>query len=107
MNASSTRTAFVFAGGGSLGAVQVGMLHALTEQDLRPAFLVGASAGAINAAYFAANPTPAGVAGLDRLWCGLTRRKIMPMRVRDLFRIATRRAYVVGGRRSDCSVIRS
>ena len=95
MNASSTRTAFVFAGGGSLGAVQVGMLHALTEQELRPDFLVGASAGAINAAYFAADPTPSGVAALDRLWCGLTRRQIMPMRVRDLFRFATRRAYVV------------
>ena len=89
------RTAFVFAGGGSLGAVQVGMLHALTEQGLRPDFVVGASAGAINAAFFAANPTPDGVAALDRLWCGLTRRQVMPMRVRDLFRIATRRAYVV------------
>ena len=95
MNASSTRTAFVFAGGGSLGAVQVGMLHALAERDLRPDFVVGASAGAINAAFFAADPTPSGVAALDRLWCGLTRRQIMPMRVRDLFRIATRRAYVV------------
>ena len=95
MNAISARTAFVFAGGGSLGAVQVGMLHALTEHSLRPDFVVGASAGAINAAYFAANPTPDGVASLDRLWCGLTRRQVMPMRVRDLFRIATRRAYVV------------
>lgn len=95
MTASAPQTAFVFAGGGSLGAVQVGMLHALTEQGLRPDFVVGASAGAINAAYFAADPTPAGVAGLDRLWRGLTRRQVMPMRMRDLFRIATRRDYVV------------
>ena len=95
MNSLSARTAFVFAGGGSLGAVQVGMLHALTEHNLLPEFVVGASAGAINAAYFAANPTTDGVAGLDRLWCGLTRRQVMPMRVRDLFRIATRRPYVV------------
>jgi NTE family protein len=95
MTAKSARTAFVFAGGGSLGAVQVGMLHALAEHSLRPDFVVGASAGAINAAYFAANPTPGGVAALDRLWCGLTRRQVMPMRVRDLLRIATRRAYVV------------
>jgi NTE family protein len=95
MNAGSARTAFVFAGGGSLGAVQVGMLHALTEHGVRPDFVVGASAGAINAAYFAADPTPDGVAALDRLWCGLSRRQVMPMRVRDLLRIATRRAYVV------------
>jgi len=95
MNANPTRTAFVFAGGGSLGAVQVGMLHALAEQKVRPDFVVGASAGAINAAYFAADPTPDGVSALDRLWCGLTRRQIMPMRVLDLLRIATRRAYIV------------
>jgi NTE family protein len=95
MNASSTRTAFVFAGGGSLGAVQVGMLHALIEHRLRPDFVVGASAGAINAAYFAANPTADGVAALDRLWCGLTRGQIMPMGIRDLLRIVTRRAYLV------------
>jgi len=95
MNSSSIRTAFVFAGGGSLGAVQVGMLHALTEHKLRPDFVVGASAGAINAAYFAANPTSDGVAALDRLWCGLTRNQIMPMRLRDLLRIATRRAHLV------------
>ena len=95
MNANPTRTAFVFAGGGSLGAVQVGMLHALAEQKVRPDFVVGASAGAINAAYFAADPTPEGVSALDRLWCGLTRRQIMPMRMLDLLRIATRRAYIV------------
>jgi NTE family protein len=51
---NTTRAAFVFAGGGNLGAVQVGMLHALAEQNVRPDFVVGgASAGAINAAYFA------------------------------------------------------
>ena len=53
------------------------------------------SAGAINAAYFAADPTPAGVSALDRLWCGLTRRQIMPTYLRDLLRVATRRGYIV------------
>jgi NTE family protein len=37
-------TAFVLSGGGSLGAVQVGMLRALADHDLRPDLLVGASA---------------------------------------------------------------
>jgi predicted acylesterase/phospholipase RssA len=41
MTASQTvtrppRTAFVFTGGGSLGAVQVGMLRALTAYGVRP-----------------------------------------------------------------------
>jgi NTE family protein len=46
-------TAFVLSGGGSLGAVQVGMLAALAERGYRPDLLVGASAGALNAAFIA------------------------------------------------------
>ena len=42
-------TAFVLSGGGSLGAVQVGMLQALSERGVRPDLLVGTSAGALNA----------------------------------------------------------
>ncbi|MGH7287542.1 MAG: patatin-like phospholipase family protein, partial [Myxococcota bacterium] len=38
-------TAFVFAGGGSLGAVEVGMLEALVEFGVRADFVVGASMG--------------------------------------------------------------
>ena len=79
--APAGKTAFVLAGGGSLGAVEVGMLHALTERGVRPDFIVGASAGAINGAFFAADPTPGCVAQLDRLWRNLTRNHIMPMRI--------------------------
>lgn len=39
------KTAVVLAGGGSLGAVQVGMLKALTRQRIVPDFVVGASVG--------------------------------------------------------------
>jgi hypothetical protein len=46
-------TAFVLSGGGSLGAVQVGMLQALGERDFEPDLLVGTSARAINAAFVA------------------------------------------------------
>ena len=46
-------TAFVLSGGGSLGAVQVGMLAALAERGYQPDLLVGASAGALNAAFIA------------------------------------------------------
>lgn len=95
MNMATPRTAFVLAGGGSLGAVEVGMLRALAEHGVRPDFVVGASAGAINGAYFAADPTPAGVARLDALWRGLIRRHVMPMGLSDLLRIALRRDYLV------------
>ena len=56
MSIPQSRTAFVLAGGGSLGAVEVGMLHALTEHGLRPDFVVGA----INGAYFASDGRPSG-----------------------------------------------
>jgi NTE family protein len=86
----------VLAGGGSLGAVEVGMLRALMAvAGTRPDFVVGASAGAINGAYFAGDPSVAGVARLDRLWRGLTRHHVMPLRLGDLLRIALRRDYVV------------
>ena len=46
-------TAFVLTGGGSLGAVQVGMAMALHEHGIDPDVLVGTSVGAVNAAYLA------------------------------------------------------
>jgi len=72
-------TAFVLAGGGSLGAVEVGMLHALLEADLLPDLVVGASVGAINAVHFAAQPDAEGVARLRRIWRGVGRRDVFPL----------------------------
>lgn len=48
------------------------MLRALVESALFPDFVVGASAGAINAVHFAATPTAHGVAEMTQLW---TRRR--------------------------------
>lgn len=39
------RTAFVLAGGGSLGAVEVGMLSALVDRGIEPDLIVGSSVG--------------------------------------------------------------
>ena len=84
-------TAFVFAGGGSLGAVQVGMLRELVADGLRPDFVVGSSAGAINAAYFAGAPDAAGVDRLAQLWTSVRRKDIMPLSVRGLLAMLMRR----------------
>ena len=70
------KTAFVFAGGGSFGAIQVGMLRALVAHGVQADFVVGASVGAINCAYFAGDPTPQGVTRLERIWCELRRRDV-------------------------------
>ena len=65
VDVAARRTAFVLAGGGSLGAIEVGMLQALLDWGETPAFLVGASAGAINAAYSAGDPSLAGARELE------------------------------------------
>jgi NTE family protein len=85
-------TALVFAGGGSVGAAEVGMLQTLIARDVRPDFVVGASAGAINALYFAARPTPDGVAALATLWCALSRAEVFPLtRVHGMMALLGRR----------------
>ena len=75
---TAAKTAFVLAGGGSLGAVQVGMLRSLTAAGVRPDFIVGSSVGAMNACYFAGQPDAGGVERLAHVWLGLRRRDIFP-----------------------------
>src|SRR5689334_22867588 len=60
--------AFVLGGGGVLGAHEVGMLQALAECNIKPDIVLGTSVGAINGAFFAADPTLAGVERLSELW---------------------------------------
>jgi NTE family protein len=90
------RTAFVLAGGGSLGAVEVGMLRALLEGGERADLVVGSSVGALNAAYFAGSPTIAGVAGLEAIWRSLRRDDVFPLSPRyALAGLAGRRDHLV------------
>jgi NTE family protein len=79
------KTAFVFAGGGSLGAIQVGMLRVLLASGVQPDFVVGSSVGAINASYFAGAPNLEGVAKLERIWSGLRRADIFPFTLTSAF----------------------
>ena len=53
----SAKTAFVFAGGGSFGAVQVGMLQSLAAHGITADMVVGSSVGALNGAFYAGDPT--------------------------------------------------
>ncbi|MFK0250749.1 patatin-like phospholipase family protein [Amycolatopsis azurea] len=67
---------FVLGGGGSLGAMQVGMLRALTEAGIGPDLVVGTSVGSLNAAVLALG----GESGdrLDRIWSRMTRHEAFP-----------------------------
>lgn len=99
MNAQpSPVTAFVLAGGGSFGAVQVGMLRALITQGVRLDLVVGVSVGALNGAYFAGRPGDVGVAELERLWRSLRRQDVFPVTLRSLFGLLFRRDHVADPR---------
>jgi NTE family protein len=93
---ATVKTALVLAGGGSLGAVQVGMLQALVEDGIRFDLVVGASVGAINGAYFAARPNAQGIAELADFWRGLRKADVFPFSVIDtLTAILRRRGYLL------------
>lgn len=77
MTTRTNRTAYVLTGGGSLGAVQVGMMTALHECGIAPDLLVGTSVGAVNAAYLAGpGTTGRRLAELASLWKGMRRRDL-------------------------------
>jgi len=78
-------TAFVLAGGASLGAMQAGMLGALYERGIVPDLLVGTSAGALNAAFVASRPQTVETAEqLACVWNELRREQIFPLSLRAL-----------------------
>jgi len=84
-------TAVVLSGGGSLGAIQVGMLLALADRHVVPDVFVGTSVGAINAAFLAGQPGPQGLEKLARVWTQLTRHDIFPTGPVRLLRAAVGR----------------
>jgi NTE family protein len=71
--------AFVLSGGGSLGAVQVGMLKALAERDVQPDLIIGTSVGALNGMFLAAGAGREGIAKLAEIWRGLRRKDVFPI----------------------------
>lgn len=68
---------FVFGGGGSLGAMQVGMLRALTEAGVAPDLVVGTSVGSLNAAVLALSGEDA-LTRLRDIWAHMTRDEAFP-----------------------------
>ena len=80
-------TAFVLTGGGSLGAVQVGMLQELSERGVTPDLLVGTSCGALNAAWVAGHGMSSdSLTELAAVWTSLRRSDIFPVDARQVLR---------------------
>jgi NTE family protein len=93
--ASATKTAFVFAGGGSFGAIQVGMLQSLVAHGITADFVVGSSVGALNGAFYAGDPTVKGVERLSEIWRGLKRQDVFPLTMRSLLTFLWRRDFLI------------
>ena len=58
----------VLQGGGALGAYQVGVYEALHDAGIEPAWVIGTSIGAINAALIAGNPLEDRMERLNAFW---------------------------------------
>jgi NTE family protein len=71
--------AFVLSGGGSLGAVQVGMLQALADHGVHPDLIIGTSVGALNGVFLAARSSREGLSALEEIWRSLRRKDVFPM----------------------------
>lgn len=52
------------------------MLRAIAEHEIRPDWVLGCSIGALNGAFFAADPTPAGASRLQGAWTGSRTRHV-------------------------------
>jgi len=72
-SAGSRRLALVLSGGGSKGALQVGLYRAMDEIGLRPDFVLGTSVGALNAAFVATGVDPEVLA---QGWANLSFRRL-------------------------------
>lgn len=66
----------VLSGGARMGAVQVGILRALSATGFRPAAVIGTSAGAFNAAFLAFYPEDTEYRELRAIWEGLKFHRI-------------------------------
>ena len=88
------RTAFVLTGGGSLGAVQVGMLAELIGAGVRPDIIVGVSAGALNGAFLASDPSSRMVDHMAMLWSRMTTREVLGLSWRSLLGLLGLRDHV-------------
>jgi NTE family protein len=94
-HAVPAKTAFVFAGGGSFGAIQMGMMHSLAAHGISADMVVGSSVGALNGAYYAGDPTLKGVLQLETIWRGLHRNDVFPVTWRTLLGFLWRRDFLI------------
>jgi NTE family protein len=68
---------FVLSGGGNRGPLEVGAVRALLARGIQPEMIVGSSAGALNGAMLASNPTLEMTHQMQQLWVRAGERKLI------------------------------
>ena len=92
---TTPEVAFVLPAGGSIGAVQVGILRALAERGIQPDVMVGCSVGALNAAFYAIDPGLDQAERLATVWRSLGRGDVFGSGwAKTLGRIIRRRDHI-------------
>ncbi len=91
-----SKTAFVFSGGASLGAVEVGALKAIVEEGIQPDMVLGTSVGSLNGAMYAFNPTIEGVKAIEDIWLNIKVWNVFtPSPLTPVFNITTFGLYLI------------
>ncbi len=87
--------ALVLSGGGSMGALQAGLLRVLMGRGFRPECVVGTSVGALNGAFVAFHPDLDGADRLCEIWRGLEKERYLTINpVRVAYRLASRQLHL-------------
>lgn len=102
-----SRTLVVLGGGGALGAFQAGSLLALMEAGVRPHGIFGCSAGALNAAFLADDPTAERARQLAAWWTADTSRLLLSPPLRSRLRGVVAFARSGGAALLDAQALRS
>ncbi len=94
-NGHDSDPTLVLSGGGSMGALQAGILVVLVRKGFRPKRIVGTSVGALNGAFLAFHPTPDGAQELVEIWRGLEKERYLRINpVSIAYRLASRQTYL-------------
>ena len=86
---------FILTGGGSRGALQVGMLKKLIELDIIPDLIVGISVGSLNGIVIASNPTLEAVNELEAIWKDVVEKELFPVNIKQIIAGLGKNNYLV------------
>ncbi|MEO0202394.1 MAG: patatin-like phospholipase family protein [candidate division WOR-3 bacterium] len=66
----------ILSGGSNRGAIQVGAIKALVEENVKFDLVIGVSIGALNGVYFSYKPNLEGISELEKIWLNVKKEDI-------------------------------